>query len=78
MTISFAGALLLLPMLAIAPLLHPSPAISAGYALGIAGIILMEHIRRSKLLSLGRGLTITWILYGFLVLTATIIGLPSL
>jgi len=79
MTISLAGSLLLLPMLGITALLHPStpattapthfsPLLPAGYFLLVVALMFLEHIRRTKLLNLGRTLTITWIAYRLLVL----------
>jgi predicted DCC family thiol-disulfide oxidoreductase YuxK len=68
MTISFAGALLLLPMLAVSGLLGHHPIFYTGYFLCVAGLMFLEHIRRSKLLQLGWGLTISWALYRVLVL----------
>lgn len=64
MTISLAGSLLLLPAI----IIHPSKNIAAGYFLAIAALMLLEHIRRTKLLHLGRLLTITWIGYRVLIL----------
>jgi hypothetical protein len=59
MTISFAGSLLLLPALA----LHASPPIATGWFLFVAALMLIEHIRRTRLLHLGSTLSITWVLY---------------
>jgi predicted DCC family thiol-disulfide oxidoreductase YuxK len=67
MTISLAGALLLLPALAVA---HLSPIFAAGWFLLVAALMLAEHIRRSALLSLGWGLTISWIFYRLALITA--------
>lgn len=68
MTVSLAGALLLLPGVALASLTHLSPAIAALYFLCVAGGMLLEHIRRMRLLGLGSTPTITWIVYRLLVL----------
>ena len=59
MTISFAGSLLLLPML----VLHPGPATATAWFLFTAALMLIEHIRRTKLLKLGWLPTTTWVLY---------------
>jgi predicted DCC family thiol-disulfide oxidoreductase YuxK len=64
MTISLAGSLLLLPVL----IIHPSKNIAAGYFLTVAALMLLEHIRRTKLLNLGWLPTITWIAYRTLIL----------
>jgi predicted DCC family thiol-disulfide oxidoreductase YuxK len=68
MTISLAGSLLLLPGIAIAAFVHLPPIIVAGYFLFVAGLMLLEHLRRTRLLSLGWGLTASWVLYRVLVL----------
>jgi len=68
MTISFAGSLLLLPPMLVATWFELDPIFYLIWFLGVAGLMLLEHIRRSKLLHLGWTLTITWILYRLLVL----------
>ena len=68
MTISLAGALLLLPLMAIGIVVHLSAVVAAGYFLVVAALMLLEHIRRTKLLSLGWGLTLSWVVYRVVVL----------
>jgi hypothetical protein len=68
MTISFAGALLLTPMMIVTHFLHPWPIIYPLYFMAIAGLMFLEHIRRTKLLSLGWLLTISWVIYRVIVL----------
>lgn len=68
MTISFGGALLLLPMLLLAQWLNVDPIIYGIWFMGVAFVMLLEHIRRSKLLQLGWALTASWVLYRLLVL----------
>jgi hypothetical protein len=68
MTISLAGALLLLPILAVKPLFHPNSLIPAIYYIGTIALMLLEHLRRTKLLSLGLPLTISWIFYQLVVI----------
>ncbi|RVT98516.1 DUF393 domain-containing protein [Mucilaginibacter limnophilus] len=63
MTISFAGALLLLPCLLLAQFVELPALVYTLYFLGVAGLMFLEHIRRSKLLGLGWLLTITWMAY---------------
>jgi predicted DCC family thiol-disulfide oxidoreductase YuxK len=63
MTISFAGALLLLPMLIIAKFAAIPAIIFILYFLAVAGLMFLEHIRRTKILDLGWLLTITWAAY---------------
>ena len=68
MTISFAGSLLL----AIVMILNhwiAFPAIAFPlYFMAVAGVMFLEHFRRTKLLGLGWTLTITWILYRLILL----------
>lgn len=68
MTISLGGALLLLPALLLSSFLSISALFYAGWFLAVAGLMLLEHIRRSRLLGLGWPLTISWVLYRLLVL----------
>lgn len=68
MTISFGGALLLLPLLILATLIDLHPLFSATWFMAVAGLMLWEHIRRSKLLELGWLLTSSWVFYRILVL----------
>ena len=68
MTISFAGALLLLPALLASTWLPLNPIFYVLWFLGVAGLMLLEHIRRSKLLKIGWMLTVTWILYRMAIL----------
>lgn len=68
MSISCAGALLLGIGLLAAKILT-LPAISfLFYFMVIAGLMLLEHLRRSKLLALGFLLSITWVIYRLVVL----------
>jgi hypothetical protein len=68
MTISFAGALLLLPGLIVNAWLTLNPLIYVLYFLLVAGLMFLEHVRRSKLLQLGWVLTISWVCYRLAVL----------
>jgi len=63
MTISFAGSLLLGVMLMLSGLIGHYPIFYSLYFMLIAGLMFLEHIRRTKLLKLGWTLTITWALY---------------
>lgn len=67
MTISVAGALLLLPVILMKQVIHV-PIVFPLYFLMVAGMMLMEHIRRTKLLQLGWLLTISWVAYRILIL----------
>ena len=68
MTISFAGSLLLLLPL-ITSIWVPIPTFYfAVYFIGVAALMFLEHIRRTKLLGLGWVMTVTWVLYRVMVL----------
>ena len=67
MTISLVGALLLLPLIAWNAVSHLSAPIAAGYFLTVAVLMLLEHIRRTKLMSLGWGLTLSWVAYRLVI-----------
>ena len=69
MTISFAGALLLLPGLLVSDFITLKPIVYAGWFTIVVTLMFLEHIRRSKLLELGWSLTISWILYRLIVLS---------
>jgi predicted DCC family thiol-disulfide oxidoreductase YuxK len=68
MTISFGGSLLLLLPLVVSHYFKISPLIFTLCFLGVAGLMFVEHIRRTKLLNLGWAMTITWVLYRLVVL----------
>jgi len=68
MTISFAGSLLLLIPITLNLFANLNVVFYLIYFLVIVCLMLLEHIRRSKLLNLGWLLTITWILYRSIVL----------
>ncbi|MDB5014283.1 MAG: hypothetical protein JWQ25_2485 [Daejeonella sp.] len=68
MTISFAGALFLLPGLLVAKWIDLNPLFYAAWFMSVAGLMFLEHIRRSKLLKLGWALTASWVTYRIIVL----------
>jgi predicted DCC family thiol-disulfide oxidoreductase YuxK len=70
MTISFAGSLLLLPVVLLGNVPVQHPVIYAGYFMLVAGLMFLEHIRRSKILNLGWVMTITWAIYRAAILAA--------
>ena len=63
MTISFAGSLFLLIMTGLSHLVKLPAFVFPVYFLAVAGLMFLEHIRRTKLLNLGYTLTATWVLY---------------
>jgi predicted DCC family thiol-disulfide oxidoreductase YuxK len=68
MTISFAGSLMLLVAVGASHWFKLPPAVFTLYFMGVAGLMLLEHIRRTKLLNLGWILTVTWVLYRLVLL----------
>lgn len=68
MTISFAGALLLLPVLFISGFVILPQMVYAGYFMLVAGLMLLEHIRRSGILAIGKTMTIGWVVYRVIIL----------
>ncbi|RYG17568.1 MAG: DUF393 domain-containing protein [Chitinophagaceae bacterium] len=68
MTISFAGALLLTIPLALTKWIEIPSIFYIMYFLMVAGLMLLEHTRRSKILKLGFLMSITWVLYRLIVL----------
>jgi len=68
MTISFAGSLLLLIPLALANYFYIEPIFFIVYFLATAGLMFLEHLRRSKILELGMIMSFTWVIYRLIVL----------
>ncbi|MBS1532841.1 MAG: DUF393 domain-containing protein [Bacteroidetes bacterium] len=67
MTISFAGALILIPVILLHHLISWTLFFPLYFVL-VAGLMFLEHVRRTKLLNLGWLLTITWALYRIILL----------
>jgi len=68
MTISFGGSLLLLLPLATGHWFHLPAIFFILSFMAVAGLMFLEHIRRTKLLKLGWTMTITWALYRAMLL----------
>jgi hypothetical protein len=68
MTISFAGSLLLAVPLLLNRWISIPVTLSLLYFLGVVCLMLLEHLRRCKLLHLGIALSVTWVVYRLLVL----------
>lgn len=68
MTISFAGALLLLPGLLLQSVIHEAY-FSLAWFLIVVSLMLLEHTRRVKLLHLPWTVSASWVLYRLIVLT---------
>lgn len=67
MTISLAGALLLLPMIFVQQWIN-SELISLIYFFFVVGLMFLEHMRRVKILELPIYISATWVVYRILVL----------
>lgn len=63
MTVSLAGALALLPAYFIGHFVGAHPYIFTGWFLVVAGLMLLEHMRRVNILGLNGLLSATWVLY---------------
>lgn len=74
MTISFAGALLLLPGLLISHFIILNPVVYLFWFTLVVSLMFLEHIRRSKLLELGLAATISWVAYRFVVLSLILLS----
>jgi hypothetical protein len=68
MTISLVGALALVPIEVVSDLVHLWPIVYPAYFMLVAGLMLLEHIRRSKLLHIGWLMSITWVVYRIIIL----------
>jgi predicted DCC family thiol-disulfide oxidoreductase YuxK len=69
MTVSFIGALLLLPVLLLGSVFAGiSPVVFLAYFMLVVGVMLYEHARRMKLMELGGWPSVSWVLYRMLVL----------
>jgi hypothetical protein len=74
MTISLVGALLLIIGLLAAHLLVLPVIVYAAYFMLVAGCMLLEHIRRVKLLGLGWTMSVTWVTYRVAVLVLILLA----
>jgi hypothetical protein len=63
MTISFAGSLFLLVMITVNHWVTIPAFYFPVYFMGVAGLMFLEHLRRTKLMGLGWTMSITWVLY---------------
>lgn len=67
-TVSLVGALLLLPMLLLNSFVILSPIVLLAYFGLVVGLMLLEHLRRCRLLGLPLGITVSWVAFRTLVL----------
>lgn len=75
MTVSLAGSIALLPLIWLAAWLPIAEIICTGWFLVVVLWMLLEHIRRCKLLETGWVLTASWIFYRIAVLALILTGL---
>ncbi|MES2829846.1 MAG: hypothetical protein V4687_16935 [Bacteroidota bacterium] len=68
MTISFLGAILLLPAVLFPISQTSNPIFYLGWFMAVAGLMFLAHIIRSRKLQIGWKLTGTWVLYRIAVL----------
>lgn len=70
MTISFAGGLVLLLVMAIERLLHwHNPPVYSVIFMTVAGLMFLEHFRRMRLLGIHLSASASWVIYRLLVLS---------
>jgi hypothetical protein len=62
-TVSLIGTILLIPMLVIGKLFDLNGYIYLGYFMMVVGIMLLEHMRRCKILGIGLWPSISWVMY---------------
>ncbi len=67
MTVSLIGALLLAPMFLLTGIIQ-SPWLYSGYFMLVVAFMFAEHARRTKTLALPWLISLTWVLYRFIVL----------
>lgn len=69
MTISLAGALMLLPFMVVKAMIPALPSYAAFiWFFAVVGLMLLEHIRRLKILEIHWAASCTWVIYRILVL----------
>jgi len=68
MTISFVGALLLLPVIIASEWIFLMPQFALIYFMFIVSLMLLEHVRRTRILGINWALTISWIIYRIVIL----------
>ena len=67
-TVSLMGAILLLPLLGLASWVPVAPWLLLGYFAVVVGIMLLEHLRRCRLLGISHTMTFSWVAYRTVVL----------
>jgi predicted DCC family thiol-disulfide oxidoreductase YuxK len=68
MTVSFMGALLLLPGMLLTIVGVDAAYVYAAWFLMVAGVMLLEHMRRVKILGIHWSASLSWVLYRLIVL----------
>ena len=67
-TVSLLGAVALLPLLLLATVVHCSPVALLGHFALVVSLMLLEHLRRCRLLKLPLAVTGSWVLFRAVVL----------
>lgn len=68
MTVSLIGSLLLIPAIIAGNFIAIPAIVSLIYFSGVVAFMLFEHMRRMRILDLGIGMSLSWVLYRTLVL----------
>ncbi len=74
-TVSLGGAILLLPPLLLTAWVSVSPLVLLGYFALVVGFMLLEHLRRCRLLGLPLAMTTLWVAFRTVVLGLILISL---
>lgn len=74
MTVSFIGAILLLPALLVGSIFTTiHPVVFLAYFMLVVGVMLYEHARRMKVLELGWWPSVSWVLYRLIALAIIVL-----
>ena len=74
-TVSLGGAILLLPALLLSAWVSVSPLVLLGYFALVVSCMLLEHLRRCRLLGLPLAMTASWVVFRTVVLGLVLISL---
>ena len=74
-TVSLIGAILLLPLLLVTTFTTLSPWLMLAYFALVVGVMLLEHLRRCRLLSITYGMTVSWVAFRMTALSILLITL---
>ncbi len=74
-TVSLGGAIVLLPLLLLSTWMSVSPLVLLGYFALVVSCMLLEHLRRCRLLELSLAMTGSWVAFRTVVLGLMLISL---